>query len=162
MTMSQGEIDQYRRQYLNEAVRERDQRAPINEVPSIDIGSRMTPETKPEEIPETVMRVVGDMIQAMRDANHFAFANGEKAAPAVKEAIARAIMAYSQRDQWMPIETAKKDGKAVWLAHPCGFIEPAYFNRVGSGFWAHLYGGHPIQWTPRLWQHLPTPPKSEA
>lgn len=61
--------------------------------------------------------------------------------------------------EWQPIDTVPKDDVSVWLGHECGFMEPAYFKQAAGGFWVNLYSGLPVQWKPRFWMPLPTPPK---
>jgi hypothetical protein len=60
--------------------------------------------------------------------------------------------------EWQDISTAPKDQTSVWLGHISGLMVPAYFRRVGSGFWAELYTSLPVSWRPTHWQHLPKPP----
>jgi hypothetical protein len=60
--------------------------------------------------------------------------------------------------EWRDIGTAPKDGTSVWVAHTCGWKEPAYFRMAGKGFWVNLYTRLPIEWRPSHWMPLPPPP----
>lgn len=52
---------------------------------------------------------------------------------------------------------APRDGTVIWLGHECGFMEPAYFKPDGA-FWVNRYLRLPIDWNPRFWQRIPSPP----
>jgi hypothetical protein len=72
------------------------------------------------------------------------------------------IEAGNGGDGWQDMSSAPKDDRAVWLGHECGFMEPAYFNRAGNGFWVNHYTGLPVQWKPRFWQRIPAPPSTPS
>jgi hypothetical protein len=61
---------------------------------------------------------------------------------------------------WRDISSAPKDHTPIWLGHVSGIMVPAFFKRVGSGFWSELYTDRPISWTPSHWMPLPKPPQS--
>lgn len=83
-----------------------------------------------------------------------------------------ALEAASQREQWLPIETAPKDGTTILLAHKNMFTEgPAMY--VTAGKWVQEYpinGLYVDVWvcplgvlpsyTPTHWKPLPPPPNT--
>lgn len=83
------------------------------------------------------------------------------------QAASLAIAAWNRRapieagngDGWSDdMSKAPRDGKAVWLGHECGFMELAYFKAEAGGFWANKYTALPVQWKPRFWHRVPSPP----
>lgn len=84
------------------------------------------------------------------------------AAQAVREALAA-------RDEWMPIETAPKDGREVllWLGSPWSKVEKARWYAPWKNWQAGVIPADPVREdcygigsaVPTHWQPLPTPPK---
>lgn len=60
-------------------------------------------------------------------------------------------------DEWKPIETAPKDGTAIWVAG-VGTMEPVRTQSHWHGEWQNIYNGNSIGWKPTHWQPLPVPP----
>lgn len=87
--------------------------------------------------------------------------DGKITKPVLRKAIDAAI-AETLDSKWMDIETVPKDNTPVWLGHICSYMEPAYFNRTGAGFWVNAYTGLPIAWRPSHWAPMPKPPVSRS
>lgn len=65
--------------------------------------------------------------------------------------------------EWQPIETAPKDGTAIWVAtiyngHGTGFMEPVRTYRHHYGEWTNIYTYNSIDWKPTHWMPLPAAP----
>lgn len=70
----------------------------------------------------------------------------------------------SNTGEWQPIETAPKDGTAIWVAtifsgHGTGCMEPVRTHYHHYGEWTNIYTGNSINWKPTHWQPLPEAPK---
>jgi hypothetical protein len=72
----------------------------------------------------------------------------------LETAYAQALVRLEERE-WQPIETAPKDGSAIWIGHPeCARI--AYWEND----WIDLdrQSSLSVYFTPTHWQPLPKPP----
>lgn len=57
---------------------------------------------------------------------------------------------------WQPIESAPKDGTAIWVADlKAGAMEPVRTQRWYYGEWTNIYTDNSISWKPTHWQPLP-------
>lgn len=97
--------------------------------------------------PMTVL-VKGSLYECLRAADKYAAVHG---------GWAPAPIGFS-RDEWLPIDTAPKDGSR-FLATSKGCEVHVYYWRSG-GFddWCLEYANH-VGWRPTHWRPLPTPPK---
>lgn len=59
--------------------------------------------------------------------------------------------------EWQPIETAPKDGTAIWVS-AVGVGEPVRTVQHWYGEWVNIYNGDSIGWEPTHWMPLPAPP----
>jgi hypothetical protein len=105
------------------------------------------------EIPEDVM-------QKAEEAYTASLHDSMAGKPDYLKHVGLAILA--ERDGWQDIGTAPKDGSPVWVAHTCGWMDPAYFRHAGKGFWVNIYTRLPVEWRPSHWRTLPKPPVSSA
>lgn len=67
------------------------------------------------------------------------------------------------KDEWQPIETAPKTGKAIWISDGDGYgngMLPVYWKHDK---WLFVYGNGKdnIEIEPTHWKPLPTPPRKD-
>lgn len=110
-----------------------------------------------EIIPEDILEAAA---QACRDAG-YASRNFNQSHSSACLAIAKAILADRQRDQWQPIETAPKDGSGFLAFINMDWIEGMFWNGED---WSYLSDADVTpfgRYKPTHWQPLPAAPKGE-
>lgn len=110
------------------------------------------------DIPEDIMQA------AEACANVLCFSHIEAARQQAVVPIARAILAERERDRWLPIDSAPRDGTRFlaaewdgqgWVIGPCLWCKTPHVPLYGF----HFTEGDPENWdiaNPKFWQPLPT------